>query len=197
MSYEEMRTYFCSCLKSNIGRFKDRPAFEISVPCSLPPLKVLIRDEIFSVLKELLTKTGEKADKVIKTLEPDRSGLFPKEDPLYKGYLALRLRLEDMILDYFDNPDLHIERVLENVLSFDNDIFTNREGSSPTKKRNNFNRLARLVEGNLKRSPSKFDQPVNLGFDVDLDFGSSFLFKAKLTAQIKQSFRKDPFGLNF
>lgn len=190
MSVDELRSLF-----NEVGIVKNS-IFDIPAPLDKAILRSTIDACIIDVLKVMLKKTSAKADEISKKMiTPSTIPPFYGHEliePLRKGYNAIKIRLDRFVNTFLSDPGTHISQILDLVLAFDNDIFTNREGSSRTKKMNSFNRMARLIIDEIGRIPEKYRPPKNIPF-VNLGIvNNPFLFKSRLKSIISNQMTGKP-----
>jgi len=76
--------------------------------------------------------------------------MFDDTHPLIKGYAALSHTLKSQFIEFLRDKTTTLVKTLDACLAFENESFTNREGSSKAKRRLVFNRFVLKLESNLK-----------------------------------------------
>lgn len=128
------------------------------IPPSNRTLDVVLSDTLNLILKEKINNTLTKSNLLLDDIlcqqerfpEDYPSHLIPV-DPVLTGLEQIRKRLTSVISMHLDNPLLHVQETMNIVFSYENDLFTNREGSSKAKRFHNFNKLALAFSSKLKR----------------------------------------------
>lgn len=137
MTNEEMRNFLSQL------RLADRD-MELPLPCPIRFLQIAIERRVILVMKELLNASFYKLE-VININFP-----FSDIKPMVLGLRSIKRKFLKFAEKFRITQVLNIQDFEEAVLGYDVELLSSREGSSPTKKMNNFTRFARRVLQKVK-----------------------------------------------
>jgi hypothetical protein len=175
LTYDDLRTY--------IVQVYGNRNFDIPIPYDKNLLKELFNNEFFLIMRDLYKEKINQYQKLRELNLIKYQSLISLGyghhlndiDIIGKGYLTLIENLKESLKDLLSYKDKNLVNCLNSILSFDNDLITNREGSSNTKRMNNFNRFIRKIEKHLKsRSEVNFDFNIFSTFNQRVDVNNMF-----------------------
>jgi hypothetical protein len=168
LTFDELRNF----LVTSIGSVT-KQKFEIQIGNRHKDMMSVLNKSIIDLLKVLTDKASVKADKIIKSSfrDDELKSFFLDVDPILTGLDNIKSRLLKALNINLNFPVINIGETLDVILSYDNDLFSNREGSSKAKRRNEFNRFARLLVNELSKAPDDYGKVPKIEFDNDFMFG--------------------------
>jgi len=183
-TYDELREFLSKSLVS-----KSNSNFEYPIPSQEQLLIDVIDTRLKIVFEKLLSRASSQAENIIKTFSvkiDDVTYISSYKDPVHLGLINIRQKLIRVVNENIYEPRKNIKGILDSLLSYDNDLFTNREGSSKTKRRHSFNKLARLLSKGLSdlnveygKVPKIEGLKMDFMFGIKLEAGTSFQKKSK------------------
>jgi hypothetical protein len=160
LTYEELRCFICNVINS-----KNEDAKDFWVPVKVAGIKTIINTAIQESVKILIyNNTKNQFGQFIKELKTkDKDNLLKWKS--YHPYMLPYLGSQDKwqaIMSSTLMGRAEPSQVFDQIMSFENDLFQNREGSSKTKRFVNFNRFVRLTIKSIKNlnTQSDFRPPV-------------------------------------
>lgn len=147
--------------------------------------------ELEAVLKKKIDKTLDTSISMIDSILEDENNFSPHDfpndlmfiNPILIGLKNIRTRLTELVNQHFDNPYDRVKTTLDVTLSYENDLFSNREGSSKAKRYHQFNRLSEQVTAQIGKS---FRPDVRIiDFKPTAAFGNLFKMALLRTKEIK------------
>lgn len=181
-SYDEKRSFLVGELTPKVGKEKI-----YMIPPSNRWMDLVLSENLNLILKDKIRSTLDKSnillDEILSNQDnfPDSPPGLIHVSPVLSGLRNIRDRLISTTNMHLDNPLLHVKETLNCVFSYENDLFTNREGNSKAKRYHNFNKLALAFSAKL-RSLVKEDVPMSV---FTKSFGSIFSMAQVRTKEIK------------